>query len=162
MWGLPGDFLRANPRGRSSQGFASEGLPEENLEGALTLPNSTVSAPKALSWGDSYSSLPRGFSTVAQSTKIMRFAGKWSQTNKAFDLIQLLRARPRYQLSSGWTASPAALQFNAHSTKAPINLPVNKNKDFDFYGIVKVLPKFSIMTSYLGMVISVCWIFCAN
>ena len=29
---------------------------------------------------------------------------------------------------------------NAHSTKAPINLPVNKNKDDDFYGIVTFLP----------------------
>ena len=30
------------PRGRSPQGFAAEGLPEENPEGALTLPRSTV------------------------------------------------------------------------------------------------------------------------
>ena len=30
---------------------------------------------------------------------------------------------------------------------APINLPVNQNKDDDFYGIVTFLPKFSIMTS---------------
>ena len=33
----------------SLRGFEAEGLPEENLEGALTLPSSTVSAPKALS-----------------------------------------------------------------------------------------------------------------
>ena len=38
----------AKPRGRSPRGFAAEGLPEENPEGALTLPRSTVSAPKAL------------------------------------------------------------------------------------------------------------------
>ena len=38
--------------------------------------------------------------------------------------------------------------WTANSTKAPINLPVNKQKDDDFYGIVKFLPKFSIMTSY--------------
>ena len=49
-----------------------------------------------------------------------------------------------------------------HCTKAQINLPVKLNKDDDFYGIVTFLPKFSIMTSYLGIVISVCWIFCAN
>ena len=53
-------------------------------------------------------------------------------------------------------------ECNAHSTEAPINLPVNKNKDYEFYGIVTILPKFSIMTSYLGIVISVCWRFCAN
>ena len=51
---------------------------------------------------------------------------------------------------------------NAHCTKATINLPVKENKDYDFYGIVTFLPKFSIMTSYLGIVISVCWLFCAN
>ena len=39
----------AKPRGHSPQGFAAEGLPKENSEGALTLPRSTVSAPKALS-----------------------------------------------------------------------------------------------------------------
>ena len=39
----------AKPRGRSPRGFAAEGLPEENPEGALTLPRSTVSAPEALS-----------------------------------------------------------------------------------------------------------------
>ena len=66
----------AKPRGRSPQGFAAEGLPEENLEGALTLPQSKVSAPEALSWGDSYSTLPQGFSTVDQTTKIMRFTGE--------------------------------------------------------------------------------------
>ena len=54
------------------------------------------------------------------------------------------------------------LSTSAHCTKAPINLPVKSNKDDDFYGIVTFLPKFSIMTSYLGIVISVCWIFCAN
>ena len=32
----------AKPRGRSPRGFAAEGLPEENPEGALTLPRSTV------------------------------------------------------------------------------------------------------------------------
>ena len=37
------------PRGRSPRGFEAEGLPEENPEGALTLPRSTVSAPEALS-----------------------------------------------------------------------------------------------------------------
>ena len=39
----------AKPRGRSPRGFAAEGLPEENPEGALTLTRSTVSAPEALS-----------------------------------------------------------------------------------------------------------------
>ena len=33
---------------------------------------------RALSWGDSYSTLPQGFSTVAQTTNFMRFIGKWS------------------------------------------------------------------------------------
>ena len=51
---------------------------------------------------------------------------------------------------------------SAHSTKAPTNLLVNKNKESDFYGIVTFLPKFSIMTNYLGIVISDGWIFCAN
>ena len=32
----------AKPRGHSPRGFAAEGLPEENPEGALTLPCSTV------------------------------------------------------------------------------------------------------------------------
>ena len=39
----------AKPRGRSPRGFAAEGLPEENPEGVLTLPRSTVWAPEALS-----------------------------------------------------------------------------------------------------------------
>ena len=39
----------AKLRGHSPQGFAAEGLPEENPEGALPLPRSTVSAPKVLS-----------------------------------------------------------------------------------------------------------------
>ena len=39
----------AKPRGRSPRGLAAEGLAKENPEGALTLPCSTVSAPKALS-----------------------------------------------------------------------------------------------------------------
>ena len=39
----------AKPRGRSPRRFAAKGLPEENPEGALTLPRSTVSAPEALS-----------------------------------------------------------------------------------------------------------------
>ena len=39
----------AKPRGRSPQGFAVKGLPEENSEGALTLHRSTVSAPEELS-----------------------------------------------------------------------------------------------------------------
>ena len=39
----------SKPRGRSPRGSAAEGLPEENPEGALTLPRSIVSAPKALS-----------------------------------------------------------------------------------------------------------------
>ena len=36
-------------RGRSPRCFEAEGLPEENPEGALTLPRSTVSAPVELS-----------------------------------------------------------------------------------------------------------------
>ena len=32
----------AKPRGRSPQGVVAKGLPEENHEGALTLPRSTV------------------------------------------------------------------------------------------------------------------------
>ena len=36
-------------RGRSPRAVEAKGLPEENPEGALTLPRSTVSAPKALS-----------------------------------------------------------------------------------------------------------------
>ena len=39
----------AKPRGRSPRGFVAEGLPQENPEGALTLPRSTVSTHKALS-----------------------------------------------------------------------------------------------------------------
>ena len=39
----------AKPRERSPQGFSAEGLPEQNPEGALTLPQSTVLAPEALS-----------------------------------------------------------------------------------------------------------------
>ena len=39
----------AKPMGRSSQGFAAEGLPEENPEAALTQPRSTVLPPVALS-----------------------------------------------------------------------------------------------------------------
>ena len=38
----------AKPRVHSPQGFVAEGLPEENPKGALTLPRSTVSAPKEL------------------------------------------------------------------------------------------------------------------
>ena len=57
----------------------------ENPEGALTLPRNTVTAPEALSWGDSFSTLPQGFSTVVQTTKIMRFTDKWSQTVRVFD-----------------------------------------------------------------------------
>ena len=50
----PEGFSEAKPeaaklRGRSPRCFAAEGLPEENPEGSLTLPRSTVSAPEALS-----------------------------------------------------------------------------------------------------------------
>ena len=38
----------AKPRGHSPQGFTAKGLPEENPEGALTLPRSTVSAHQLL------------------------------------------------------------------------------------------------------------------
>ena len=64
--------------------------------------------------------------------------------------------------SNSTDPTKATWHANAHSTKAPINLPVDKNKDDDLYGIVTFLPKFSNMTSYLVIVISVCWIFCAN
>ena len=82
VWGLMRDFPRANqrlqPRVWGFEGLRVWGF-EENPMGALTLPCSTVLAPKALSWGDSYSTLPRGFSTIAETTKIMRFTGKWSR-----------------------------------------------------------------------------------
>ena len=57
---------------------------------------------------------------------------------------------------------PGLLTYNAHCTKTPINLPVKENKDDDFFEIVIFFPQFSIVTSYLGTIISVCWIFCAN
>ena len=44
-----GKPVAAKQRGRSPRGFAAEGLPEENPEGALTLPRSTVLALEALS-----------------------------------------------------------------------------------------------------------------
>ena len=37
-----GKYEAAKPRGRSPRGFVSKGLPEESLEGALTLPCSKV------------------------------------------------------------------------------------------------------------------------
>ena len=37
-----GKSKAAKPRGRSPLGFTAKGLPEENPEGALTLPRSTV------------------------------------------------------------------------------------------------------------------------
>ena len=43
-----GKTKAVKPRGRSARGFAAEGLPEENPEGALTLPPSAVLAPEAL------------------------------------------------------------------------------------------------------------------
>ena len=39
----------SKPRECSPRGFEAEGLPKENPVGALTLPRSTVLAPKALS-----------------------------------------------------------------------------------------------------------------
>ena len=77
----PEGFFEGKPeavklRGRSPRGFEAEGFPEENPEGALSLPRSTVLAPEVLSCGASYSTLPQGFSTVAQTTKIMRSTGK--------------------------------------------------------------------------------------
>ena len=39
----------AKPRGCSPRNFAAEGFPEENPEGALTMPRSTVLAPEARS-----------------------------------------------------------------------------------------------------------------
>ena len=47
--GSEGKPEASKPRGHSPRGFEAEGLPEENPEGALTLPRSTVLAPKALS-----------------------------------------------------------------------------------------------------------------
>ena len=49
----PKEFSEGKPeaaktRGRSPRGFAAEGLPEANPKGALTLTQSTVSAPEAL------------------------------------------------------------------------------------------------------------------
>ena len=55
----------AKPWGLRFLGFAALGLPSENPSGALTLPLSTLSPPSTLSLGDSFSSLPLGFSTVA-------------------------------------------------------------------------------------------------
>ena len=69
-----GKIEAAKPRGHSPQGFAAKGLPEENSEGSLTLPQSTVSAPeapKALSWGDSYSTLPKDFQ------QLLRLPNSW-------------------------------------------------------------------------------------
>ena len=41
--GFPeGKLGSEKPRGRSSQGFVAQGLPEKSPEGALTLPRSTV------------------------------------------------------------------------------------------------------------------------
>ena len=105
----------AKPRGRSPRGFAAEGLPEENPEGALTLTRRTVSELDALSWGDSYSTLPQGFSTVAQTTKIMRFTGKWSQTAPYSKLL-----RPLFQ-----TSAPAAApidQWEAQKLISPFTI----------------------------------------
>ena len=51
---------------------------KENPEGALTLPFRAVLPLKALSWGDTYSTLSKEYSTVAQTTKFMRLSGKWS------------------------------------------------------------------------------------
>ena len=70
----PKGFSEAKPeaakmRGRSPQGFAAEGLPEENPEGALTLTQSTVSAPEAFSCGDSYSTLPKDFQQLLRLPK---------------------------------------------------------------------------------------------
>ena len=60
-----GKPLTAKPRGLRPLGFAASGLPLENHSGALTLPLSTMSTPSTLSLGDSFSTLPLGFSTVA-------------------------------------------------------------------------------------------------
>ena len=46
-------------------GCKTLGLPSENSSGALTRPLSTMKAPSTLSLGDSFSKLPRRFSTVA-------------------------------------------------------------------------------------------------
>ena len=62
-----------------SEGQCGKTVPLRRVSRVMTLPRSTVSAPEALSWGDSYSTLPQGFSTVAQTTKIMRFTGEWSR-----------------------------------------------------------------------------------
>ena len=70
----------AKPRRRSPQGSAAKGLFEENPEGALKLPRSAVWAPEALSWGDIYSTLPQGFSTVSQTRgKIYVHTNLWTQ-----------------------------------------------------------------------------------
>ena len=49
--------------------------PKESVEGANTVLRDSVRTPKGFS-EESYSLLPQGFSTLAQTTKIMRFTGK--------------------------------------------------------------------------------------
>ena len=44
----PEGFSEGKAEAAKPRGAAPEGLPEENPEGALTLPQSTVSAPEAL------------------------------------------------------------------------------------------------------------------
>ena len=54
--------------------------PKESVEGANTVLRGSVRTPEGFS-EESYSLLPQGFSTLAQTTKIMRFTGKWSQSS---------------------------------------------------------------------------------
>ena len=61
----------SKPWGLRPLGFEALGLPSENPLGALTLPLSTVSVPSTLSLGDSFSTLPLGFSTVAFSVCVI-------------------------------------------------------------------------------------------
>ena len=55
------------------RGSVEKLFPKESVEGADTVLRGSVRAPEALSLGDRYSTLPQGFSTVAQTTKILRF-----------------------------------------------------------------------------------------
>ena len=56
------------PQGLRPLSFAALGLPLENPSGALTLPLNAVSPPSTLSLGDSFSTLPLRFFTVAVAT----------------------------------------------------------------------------------------------
>ena len=82
-----GKHEAAKPRGRSPQGFAVEGLPEENPEGALTLPRSIVSAPKGnLLRGQLFYSAPRIFNSCSDNQNHEVY-WRMKQTVSVFDRV---------------------------------------------------------------------------